>query len=392
MVVKKNHFIFFLLSLLFLTPNFYYYSYGIARLTDFTTILIMALYLIFNLNNIKINKQIYKYLVVSYLFFVSILISLLLASANQKITFKDFVDLIRPLTVIISILFGICISKQGFNKNKISNFIIFLGLIAGSVSILEKIGLDIFYKLYSDANHALYNRTSSIYYDFAEFGIMQLISVSICIERYINLKAKKYIFYILFILIGIIFSTSKASILLFFIFTSMVVLFNYKIIFFKFKNLIYFIVVICILAFGILLYINYGDIKLISGFQAIYNLDNSDASVGNRTQQIETILPLIFSFDLNTLFGYTSFREFEHSYIEVAFFSNLFRFGIIGTFLYYLSFLLIIFEKNLNFLIKSLVISACAIDLVAAMTNRFSFPILMFILIGILLTNRRNEI
>ncbi len=386
MVVNMRVIIYILLLIIFASPNFYYNSHFLARLTDLFTMLLMFSYIIFNIKFLKSSKEILKYIFCATLFLLSIFTSLLLASTAQDIILQDFFDLYRPMVIIISLLFGVAIANRGINYYNIGSFIICLGVIASIVAFLEKIGFDIFYYLYSNENFAKDNRVSSIYYDFAEFGVMQLLATSFSLERYLKTKNKRYILYIFIFIISVILSTSKAAILLFILFFCLYFLFNAKKIILKLKNTLYFLILIVIFTLFIFIYFNYGDKTVITGFNAIFNFNIGHPSVGNRIEQINIVVSsIINNFNLNTLFGYSSFRGSESSYIEVTFFLFLFRFGIIGIMFYYGLFLFIVFSKNKKlFFIKLVIISSLLLDCVSQITDRFSFPIIIFIMVGIL--------
>lgn len=389
-MLKKTDFLFLLLIFIYIKPHFYYYSYSIARLTDLLGISILFFIVFYYGSLVRIYNSIWKYIITSLAFLFVILISLVYATTQQNIIFQDFVDIIRPLTVILSIFVGIVLYKNGFNKEKLVDFLITLGLIASIVVFLEKMGINIFYKLYSDINHMSGNRATGIYYDFAELGALQAMGIIASIVKFIETKHKKNLIYIAVFVISVLLSESKAAILLLaiiFILIFLGGLINKKT--YRPHYILSFIVLMATTVYLSYKYIE-SNPALYNGFEAVFTLSEGNASVGNRVNNVEYVVELISKYDIRSFIGYSASRDVSGSYIEIAFFSILFRYGIIGVIFYYLVFLMFLFEKvpKPYHYFKYVVFATLILDLTAAMTNRFSYPIAVFILLGILLSER----
>ncbi|WP_172917228.1 hypothetical protein [Capnocytophaga canis] len=333
-----------------------------------------------------------KYIVLSFAFLLNVVLSLVYASFVQEVVFQDFIDVIRPITIVISLLLGVALFQKDFKKENLIDFFISLGLISSAVVFLEKLGMSFFYELYSDFNHKSMNRATGIYYDFAELGAMQSIAIIAATIKFIEEKKHIYIYYLLIFSISIILSTSKASILLLGILFSLLVI---KIFtsskFYRPKYILSFFLIM-----GVAFYLTYiyveNDPLLLDGLKAVFSVSRENHSVNNRLDNIDYVVGLVEKFDLRSFIGYSASRNVEGSYIEVAFFSVLFRYGIVGTVLYYLIFIGVLFEKipkPYNYF-KYVVFATIVLDTVAAMTNRFSFPIALFILVGILISEKNK--
>lgn len=390
--MKIASFLFLVLLFIYIKPHFYFYSYSIARLTDLLGVAILFSIVCYYSKLIKISSSVTKYVIVNFLFCLLILTALSYAVSQQIVVFQDFVDIIRPLTIVISIFVGVILYQKGFGKEKFLDFLIVLGLIAATVAFLEKAGMSIFYQLYSDSNHMSGNRATGIYYDFAEFGALQSMAIIAALVKFVQTKRSINLVYIILFVISVLLSTSKASILLLGIIFGLLFLGSLG------NKKIYrpHYILSVVVGMFLMFYFSYKYIEnnpaLYSGFEAIFTLSEGNASVGNRMKHVDHVVSLMFQYDLRSFIGYSASREIEGSYIEIAFFSMLFRYGIIGTILYYLVFIMVLLEKfpKPYHYFKYVVFATLVIDVMAAMTNRFSYPIAVFILLGILLSERYN--
>lgn len=389
-LMKTTSFLFLFLLFIYIKPHFYYYSYSIARITDLLGIVLLFVLVCYYNKLVIINISILKYLITSFGFLSIVLISLSYALTQQLVVLQDFVDIIRPLTIILSIFVGVILYRNGFGKERFINFLIILGLIATLVAFLEKAGMNIFYQLYSDNNHMIGNRATGIYYDFAEFGALQNMGIVAAVVKLIQTKNKINLLYIFIFVVSILLSESKASILLSVIVFGLLFLsaiLNKNI--YKPQYILFFIIGVILIAYFSYKYIE-NNPALYDGFEAIFTMSESNASVGNRLNNVEHVTNLFFKYDIRSFIGYSASREILGSYIEIAFFSILFRYGVIGVILYYLIFIMFLLEKlpKPYHYFKYVVFATLVIDLMAAMTTRFSYPIAVFVLLGILLSER----
>ncbi len=391
--VQKTNFLYFLLLLAYIKPHFYYYSYVLARFSDLITVIILLSIVLNNWGLFKLNRRVFKYIYINILYLLVILVSLFYASMRQVVVIQDFTDIIRPIINITSILVGYILYIKKFNRKRFLDFLILLGVLSSIVVFLEKAGMNIFYKLYSDQNHELYNRATGIYYDFAELGVLHAMAIISSIIRFTEERKKRYLLYILILVISILLSTSKASILL------LVLLF-----FMLFIDTLFFcrrisigslsVIVIFSILFFYAMYIVISNIPaLYDGLESVFLISEGNPSISNRLDDISYVSKVILAENVHLFIGFSASRTIDNSYIEIAFFSTLFRYGILGVSVYYSMFILILFEKltDIYRYFKYLVFSTLLLDFVAAMTNRFSYPITIFMLIGILLTSEYFE-
>lgn len=352
----------FLIIYAVIRPVFYIYSYSAARISDLA-VLILGIILLLAIR--KIPKISSVYFLWFLLFEFLICFTLLINSFLFELTLRDFVETVRPVYLLVGTLLGISFVRGKIDKlDNLIKVVMALSILSSLIGLIQyvfdgSVVSNFFYKLYSVPNLLTRSYPSGLMYMHYEYTAFSFLAPLFFIPKFFVSKKKKYILPILIFTALSILSRSKGgivfsviAILSFFVFYT--ILSPKKFYgFFASLKLFFKIGLPLLILISVLVYF---CPYLYYGFQDFFHLNVASISIGQRVDDILIIKEWILKDGLHFLVGYSPLRSYpDISYIEESFFHILFRFGVIGIFLYYFFFLFPVlkFMRVKNFIFKT---------------------------------------
>jgi hypothetical protein len=390
---KIDTFILIILGILFILPHLPYYSYGIARFIDFLHLFGLIFITLYLYRKKKIAINTYVVIILICLYIINIFLGNFNGLVLGLFSLKDLTDLYRPILWLTSVFLGVYLSC--YDKYKLFKLIQFLSIFSLIIALFQKMGIDIFYKIYSGGQHIISNRATGIAQDFADYSLIQMIGACVFFHFYKEDGKIKNIFLGLILSLSVLLSTSKAGMALMFGITT----FFFASIFFH-KRTTFFFRFILIMFLSISAFWGYKLIKIDDKFNTeltfLLRFDENLPSIYERQRDYNFVINEIFEQDcsLTTFWGFGGTSRASDSYIEVAWLTVLYRTGIIGLIIYYLLFFLIfsfLYKQNSSKYFAVFLICSIFIDIFAAMTNRLIGMNLLFLIYGYISTNNINS-
>lgn len=299
---------------------------------------------------------------------LSYIISIFLSSFSHDLVFQDFNEIIRPL-----IWFSAIALFSNLEDSKIYRINITMAAITSSIVVFQLLYKEHFsfvYYLYSNQNLYTQTRPAGFFYTHTELPLFQLLGIYSIFKLHSKINLKN-IFLILLLFLGATIGQSKSGLLMLSIFLIGALIVRrreiklaYKIVFLAtFVGMI----VLILNRFGYLYY----------GFLDLLKMRTGNASIGNRIEDIQLLKSSLIDSPIKIIFGNGPLRGYpEMSYIEITFINVLFRFGLVGLFLYYLPLLRkYIFSPSLD---KILIFSILVGDLTSNMSETLkAFPLIL---------------
>lgn len=396
MQLKISNFILFFLGIIILIPHFPSLSYAAARGLDFVYLgtLILLIIILTLGKKITILPKLFVGIILLMVYLCSIIIGSLNGFLLGFSDISSFTDLYRPLLWSSSLILGIGLASIVKEERMLSFFKV-IAIISLFVAILQKIGVDFFYDLYSGPGHIISNRATGICQDFADYSFLQVFGATLFFIDFNKNNQIKSLLWGFLLCFSVILSTSKAGLGLM---AGMILVMTIQLFFSKKTSNAFrwLIVSFFILILGIgYLYIMSNE----SFFRELTLLLAYDSealpSISERQIDFEFVKSMIWEYiSLDSFIGFGSSSLLSGTYIEVAWLSIIFRTGFVGFFFYYAFFLFLIINlyKNKEYRYLGIfLLFSVGIDFAAAMTNRILGVSLFLILSGYLLVKSNKE-
>ena len=226
------------------------------------------------------------------------------------------------------------------------------------------------YALWSNKNLYLQRRPAGFLYTHTELSLLSNLGIFMLIEGRKKLEVKKVLLIVVFLVAGSL-SQSKSGLLMMFAFLFGVLIFS-KHIHILIKLFAFFL--IGIVMFSIMDYFPY----IVNGFSDLIRMKTGNVSIGNRVDDWVNTVYRIGAYPYSLFIGNGPMRSSpEISYIEITIVNILFRFGLVGVFLYY-SFLFKMKSSRISFIF---ILSIILGDFTSNMTETLKvFPLVLAVL------------
>lgn len=335
-------------------PTFYFYSYSIARLSDFSA---LAGFSAISLVGVIYSNQFpARTLALRLLWAIALGCTILISLIGQGLvsTFSgaDFADLARPALMLMAIAAGYFITYAFVPLRTLEKIFFVLAALAAVIALAQYLApnqTSFIWKVFSDKN-AMYGfgtgRPTAFFYHFNELAnFLVMCGLILIVHRPDATRIQQTVNFLLGITLiaASVISTSRVG-LVFLILAGVYYSIEDLLLNFSARRMLLYLFILSASAaattvliltdkrYGALFTFIYSSIDHIN-LSALAKVNNK--SIANRVQQILVYLDIVRHYDYRLLIGSGPMRHIEQSYFEIGWVKILFRYGAIGYIIYY---------------------------------------------------------